>query len=137
MALADFNIALRKPAVDNNGWGWPYSVQGIFENPPAESSFLVLSLLPAATENSEIGIGRSEIHSGILQIDLYTPQHTGDSEIMAKADEIRTAYYQAEPISHQQTKVRVVNIGISDISREDNLLRVSLDITYQSFLEIN
>ena len=136
MSMLNLQVALRQPLDETNGWGWQWYSQNIPMETEIQTPFLIINLLPAPVDNSEIGINRTEIHSGVFQIDLYTDQHIGDYEIMAKADEIRSHYLNADPLNYNGQNVRIVNAGVGTQQRENNWYRVTLEIQYQSYLGV-
>lgn len=136
MSMLNLQVALRQPLDETNGWGWQWYSQNIPMETGIETPFLVINILPAPVDNSEIGINRTELHQGVFQIDLYTDQHIGDYEIMAKADEIRSYYLSNEPLSYNGQNVRIINVGVGSPQRENNWYRVPLEIQYQAYLGV-
>ena len=134
MSMLNLQVALRQPLDETNGWGWQWYSQNTPMETKTETPFLVINLLPAPVDNAEIGYGRAEIHSGIFQIDLYTDQHIGDYEIMAKADEIRQSYLSRDPLSYNDQKVRIVRVGVGTQQRENNWYRITLEVEYQAYV---
>ena len=132
MTVQNMVIALRKPIIDNDGWTWEYQSPNINFNPDVMTNYLTYQTLPARSLAGELGTHLQQ-NIGIFRIQLFVPERTGDSEILAKADEIKSAYQAADPITYNGTSVRIETVSVSQADRLDDQYTLSLDIQYQSY----
>lgn len=139
MGLANARTALVK-AADAVMKASPFSFTDarlISENMPAPvtseawAQYIFASRRPSV---ATLGVGGSDVVTGILRVDVRHPLDTGIGAGLALVDAFRTAMPAGTRLSFGGQEVSVLNIGADTGSVVDTWYRTNISIAFRAFL---
>jgi hypothetical protein len=95
---------------------------------PGADPWAALFVVPNAPAVATLGDGGEDEHSGFMQIDLNFPQHTGTSEVLAAADEIRAYFVAGRRLIYEGQEVLIRSSGRSAGLNVNGWYRVSMTV---------
>jgi hypothetical protein len=81
-----------------------------------------------------LGQGGDDRVTGFVQIDLNTPQNSGDGALDVWVDAFRQAFPAGKPVAYGGSVAFVLNTGVNSGTMFDNWFRKSITITYRADL---
>lgn len=90
-----------------------------------------VTVLPARPSVVTLGSSGEDEHTGITQIDLFYPLDSGDGEILAMSDAIRTVFKAGTGMSYNGLSVTVLSCGRSGGRLVDGLYNIILEIEWR------
>lgn len=112
-------------ATDNEG----------FKPPAASKPWARLTNLPTQPSQATLGDGGLDLHTGILQVDLYFPQGKGRAATLQLADQIAAHFKAGESCEFEGQFVRFISCGRSEGRVEDGWYRTVISINWKAHVE--
>lgn len=129
MTLQSINAALAG-AVDALPLAYPVAWEGRDFDPPA-GPWLAMTLLSADLDGAQT-VDRA---GGILQIDIHHPLNAGAPKMLADADTVARHFWPGARFTFGDQAVRIRQRDVSGIRRDDNLLTITVTISYRAVLD--
>lgn len=85
------------------------------------------TLLPASS--TAASLDGKDYHRGVYQIDIYTQLKKGSAPILAVADQIRTAFKNADLVSNSNI-IHITSISVSNQRRDESFWTCYVEINY-------
>lgn len=115
---------------DECGLDYPVALENVRFDQPTETPWVALFLLPGGTSVASLGIGGTDAHRGILQIDLNHPSQTGEGDILADADTVASYFTAGRRLVYNAQEVIVRSCGRSRGRMVDGWYRISLTVDW-------
>ena len=129
MSLAQIESALIA-AYEGAGLGLATAYENRDFDPPNESAWAALYVIPNQPEVITLGNGGEDDHSGILQINLNYPLNAGNGAVLAMADAIRDVFEAGVDLTYEDQVVVITGCGRSSGARELGMYKIILSITW-------
>ena len=107
---------------------------------PATPAVLYLRsfILPATPRADGLGTSAKDVVRGIYQIDIMSLPNTGWAAATAIADKLRTHFSRGLVLvgsgTHAGTSIRIESAGVIPAMMEDTRYKVSVDITFEAYM---
>ena len=122
----------------NQGWSdgaffddADWFVPNMKETPPSGSRWAQTFLLPNQPDPTGLGNSGDDVVTGIFQVDLNYPLGEGESNIIAKAESIRTYFKAGRKFTSGTTSVAIRSAGRSPGTVVDQNYRISMTIAWE------
>lgn len=95
-----------------------------------DKEYIQVSHLFGDTERACLGSDGKFLTNGIFQIDVFTPQNTGRSQIL---DEIANHFPTDKTIEQDSVKLRIISTDMNQPIYDRNFYRQPLSVNWQVF----
>lgn len=109
----------------------PFAVENSpFDKPAGGAPWAATFILANQPRVATLGSQGQDDHNGILQIDLNYPLMTGESAVMAKADELAVFFKAGKRLALSGIELMVTSCGCSRGREAEGWYRVSVTVTW-------
>lgn len=130
MSFSKIRSALIQGAQAVNLGGIPMAFENAAFNKPANSPWASVFVLPNQPSVGSLGSGGTDVHTGIMQVDVNVPVGSGESVILQKADAVSAYFTAGKRLIYNAQEVLVRSCGRSSGRNVDGWYRISLTIDW-------
>lgn len=116
--LNNISAALRTAYISMN-MGLPTAYPNRPFTPPASAPWAKLSILWGEHSPSSMGGGGQNSTSGILQVDIFIPEHDGSSNLLGYAGEVLNYFKAGQVFTYSGQAVKILRGELSPISPDE------------------
>lgn len=110
--------------------GIPLQHPGIILETTPDSLWLALFNIPGVSKPVTLGDQGEDEHRGFFQVDVNYPKNKGSAQVLAKIDEIATAFPSGRTLTYNTQVVKILASSITPGRYVGGYYRVSLTVNY-------
>ena len=119
--------------LDDMSGGWAVAYPNVEYTPVAGTSYLQLDILPALTEQAELGTAGQNSNLGIAQITIHYSGANGWGKIYDKADQIAEWFKRGTKLVNGGITVTIESVQIGPMLNDEGWLNFPVSINYRAY----